>query len=180
MIELKLINPQWIKGKKDDPEDQCAHGYIKFEIDELVISNADEEWTVSAAALFLLRTVSNDHTLKSSVAEYNYLIPCCGFNPFKGDGDFNLILMGCNSGLNPDIIHNNGDVSISFEGQSRTISLSEWAQAVVSFTDQVLDFYTSSAPKFALQDKHDKEGWRLFWEEIKDRKLQASNIASNS
>lgn len=55
MITLKLLKPSWINGSKDDPNDQCAHGYIDFKIDDLIIAEPNEEWTVSAAALFSIK-----------------------------------------------------------------------------------------------------------------------------
>ena len=180
MITLDLIDPHWIKGVKDDPDDQCAHGYISFLIDDFVILNSEEEWTVSAAALFLLRSVTCNHSEKTSVAESNYLIPCCGFNPFKYEGEFGLLLMGCNNGIDPEIVHENGSVSISFKGTTRSIRQSDWAKAVVSFSNQVAKFYESSSPKTPLEDKHDKEGWQLFWSEFNERKLEASSIAKNT
>ncbi len=180
MIKLDLIDPHWIKGVKDDPEDQCAHGYIKFTIDDLVISNTEEDWTVSAAALFLLRSVTCNHSEKSRVAESNYLIPCCGFNPFKYEGEFSLILMGCNNGLDPEIVHENGKVLISFNGKTRSIYKTEWAEAVVRFANQVVKFYESCSPKIPLEDKYDKEGWHLFWSEFSERKIEAANVAKNT
>jgi len=71
MIKLELIDPHWINGHKDDPEDQCSHGNIRFVIDDLVIVEPKGEWTVSAAALFLLRTVTRDHSAGKSVSPQN-------------------------------------------------------------------------------------------------------------
>ncbi len=181
VIELKLENTHWIKGSKDDPEDQCAHGNIKFILDDLIISDAQEEWTVSAAALFLLRTVHLDHSENASVAESNYIIPCCGFNPFKIEDDrFQLLLMGCNHGLNPEITHQNGLVSVTHNGQVRTVIKSEWAQAIANFAEEVLSFYRSSSPKLPIEDKLDQEGWGLFWQEFHHRIEEAHNVASNT
>ncbi|EKV03909.1 hypothetical protein Lepto7375DRAFT_6229 [Leptolyngbya sp. PCC 7375] len=58
MISLQLLHPHWIKNNGDDPSDHCAHGSIELVIDETqFISESDGEWTVSAAALFLRKTV---------------------------------------------------------------------------------------------------------------------------
>ena len=179
VIKLELRNPHWIKGEDDDPEDQCAHGHIKFIIDDLVISDGSEDWTVSAAALFLLRTIDFDHSKEEPVSESNYLIPCCGFNPFKTEGNrFDLLLMGCNHGINPEVIHSNEGITFRHSGETRTVPKSDWALAVSKFTNQVLAFYKSSSVKVSVTDKYDREGWQLFWQELNQRNDMAQKLAN--
>ncbi len=182
MIELKLIDPHWINQEPDDTSDQCAHGRIKFVVDNLVISDADQTWTVSAAALFLLRTVFHNHSETNSVAENNYLIPCCGFTVIKDDdySDFGLLILGCVGGINPQIIHNESMVTIVYKNQSRTVELSAWADAIVGFADEVIAYYNSCSPKVDPTDNHDLESWKLFWTEFRENKDRASEIAKSS
>jgi hypothetical protein len=76
MISLAAHELCWIKGGSDDPEDQCAHGKVALEIDGVsLVRPEDGEWTVSAAALFLLRTLTADHTPERPVAEGSFSFP---------------------------------------------------------------------------------------------------------
>lgn len=167
MISLQLLHPHWIKNSGDDPSDQCAHGFIELSIGETqFISESDGEWTVSAAALFLLRTVNSNHSAEDSVAEGNFLVPCCGFSIFPGDPEEeDFYILGCPNGLDPTICHTNGMIHISLDEKSAYIALTEWAQAVLSFSDQVQQFYDSSAPKDTLEDELDRAGWQFFWKD---------------
>lgn len=80
MINLVVQGFQWIKGEDDDPDDQCAHGRVLFQINNTTfVKPEDGIWTVSASALYLLRTLSENHTIENPVAETNFLFPCCGF-----------------------------------------------------------------------------------------------------
>ena len=50
---------------KDDPSDLCAHSPVRFEIDGVSLLDPTEgDFTVSAAAIYLLRTLYRDHTQK--------------------------------------------------------------------------------------------------------------------
>jgi len=62
-IILRPTDLHWIGGAADDPTDLCAHSGVDFQIEDTVlIRPADGEYAVSAAALFLLRTLSKSHT----------------------------------------------------------------------------------------------------------------------
>jgi hypothetical protein len=76
MITLVAQNLQWIRGVTDDPQDQCAHGQVEFSVNNTeFVKPEDGILTVSAAGLFLLRTLSHNHTSTDSVAEGNLLFP---------------------------------------------------------------------------------------------------------
>ena len=61
----------WINGEADEPGDYCLHGLAAVIGDE----RFEYDCTVSAAALYLLKTLSEDHIM----GEDNQLLPCCGF-----------------------------------------------------------------------------------------------------
>ena len=70
MIRLEPKEMSWIKGQTDDPTDLCAHGKVHFEINgSILVSESDGNWTVSEAAIYLLRTLESDHTKDSSLFE---------------------------------------------------------------------------------------------------------------
>ena len=178
MIVLNLISPTWIDGAEDNPNDYCAHGHIRFSVDGVDYVTEDMgEWTVSAAALFLLRTVFFNHDEDHSVADSNFLIPCCGhwFTPNQ-PGQFPNVIPGCNLGVDPEIHHKRDKVIIAFEDKESMVSWRDWALAVLGFADQVETFYKSSSPKAPIEDDpDDREGYELFWEEWRNLVNRAQN-----
>jgi hypothetical protein len=165
VIVLDLIDPQWILGDADDPNDQCAHGFIEFAVDDVqFVTKGDGTWTVSAAALFLLRTITSDHSNENSVAEENDLIPCCGQWICQLEaGRHPYTVMSCGApGIDPSIIHRGSLVEISLDEKSASVSVKDWAAAILGFVGQVQEFYDRSSPKKAIEDDLDREGWKYF------------------
>ena len=70
-VQLIPVGLHWMKGSEDDPSDLCAHGDFEFRIGTDVLSDGaqDRSLTLSAAALFLLRTLCMPHTSASRVGE---------------------------------------------------------------------------------------------------------------
>ena len=178
MITLSLHQPHWIKDEGDDPNDQCAHGYVEFSVNgETLVDVDDGEWTVSAAALFLLRTATQNHSPNDSVAEGNFLIPCCGFNIWPSEkSKFPFFIPGCNIGIDPKIEHIDREVHITLDDRSVSVPELEWIRAVVSFAEQVEAFYSSSEKKVELEDDFDREGWNFFWSDFAQQKKRAEEI----
>ena len=50
----------WIDGSKDNPEDRCLHGHAVAYIGR---EKLEYDCTVSATALFLLKTLTENHIL---------------------------------------------------------------------------------------------------------------------
>jgi len=114
-MELRALELAWIKGREDDPADQCAHGRILFQVANFVRPE-DGIWTVSAAGLFLLRTLELDHTAENPVSEFNFLIPHCGNDAWKNKGSrFNVVCMGCNQGRNPEVTYRHNKILVRTE-----------------------------------------------------------------
>ena len=61
MITLKTESLNWLDTTNDCPTDLCAHGTVQFTIDDLEIVVPTDEWTVSAATIYLLRSLERDH-----------------------------------------------------------------------------------------------------------------------
>jgi len=173
MISLVAHELCWIKGVADDPGDQCAHGKVTFDIDGVsVIMPEDGEWTVSTAALYLLRTLTADHTRENPVAEGNFLFPCCGFNAWLCGDRYKVMCMGCNNGIDTWIRHEGSNVSISAGESTHVVSRSDWHAAVEGFAEQIEEFYARSSPKVRPQDEEDRKGWAAFWDEWRERTIQ--------
>ena len=87
------------KAKKEDIHaDLCAHGKVKVEIGHERIAGVedDEDWTISATALFLLRTLERNHTKENQVGERDYL-PSWHLACWRSGVD--LVWIWCGSGV---------------------------------------------------------------------------------
>ena len=164
---------------EDNPTDYCAHGRIRFRIDNTVfVDKGEQSWTVSSAALYLLRTVTNDHSPESSVAESNYLIPCCGFTIHAiPASEYRCVTFGCGAGVDPTVKHRGSNIEVVWNGSTEVVSTEEWASAVCRFADEVESFYGRSAPKTRIEDEHDRVGWEIFWAEWSERLGRARDLA---
>jgi len=176
MITLSLHDESWVKGDQDDPADHCAHSRVEFRVtDTSFVKPEDGDWTVSAAALYLLRTFSFDHLSTDSVAEYNFFFPCCGFSVLRVKGRFEAYCMGCPNGVDVEVTHEAGEVRLSSPAGAETVSEQQRKNAVLSFAQQVRSFYQRSSPKAKIRDRHERCGWAAFWREWEARASAANS-----
>ena len=171
-----VLQPTAMCWHSEDAFDQCAHGSVAFTIDAIpFVGGSDAEGlTVSAAALFLLRTLTHDHTPAHPVAEYSQLFPCCGYTAYPNDGRFPVLVMGCNVGIEVDVTHSAGMVHLrGQDGTEATVTATEWRDAVVGFVDAVQGFYDEAPPRQPFGDDLEDEGWRTFWNEWRERRAAA-------
>lgn len=176
MLTLSLIEAHWL----DAPEpldDQCAHGTVLLSVDgQDLVTSQHGEITVSAAALNLLRTLEHDHTLESPVSEGGQLFPCCGFNVWIAGERFPVLVVGCPTGVDIQVIHTPSGVVLRGEGPESLVAEQAWRRAVVSFAESVLAFYAGQAPRNPIADAADRKCWQAFWQEYADR-LERHRVA---
>ena len=172
MILLLPTRLHWINDSSDDPCDLCAHSPVLFQIgEESLIRPEDGVWTVSAAALYLLRTLSQSHINSQRVAEH--LFPCCGNGIFEVEDNDDVLILGCNSGIDFQIIQNGSCVEINTMHHDRYhVSLTEWKKAICAFSDSVWDFYESSSPKIQ-EGNFERRSYARFMSEWPRRRLLA-------
>lgn len=170
MITLQAIDLCWVSSEYDPSSDQCAHGRCSFIANHIdfIVPN-DGEWTLSATALFLLRTLKHDHQINTKVAEGNFLFPCCAFTAWPSDGKFPVVCCGCPTGLDVWIKHENTEKGVEIEINSDRgkckLPLQDWTLAVTQFADQITNFYDKGMPKNYIEDSENQEGWAAFWKE---------------
>ena len=170
MLKLEALDLQWLREVEDHSDDQCAHGRMLLEIDgATLVRPEDGLLTLSAAGLFLLRTLTDDHTVSSRIAEANLLLPCCGFFLVAGTGRFPVVIHGCPNGVDLEVTHAGGRVTVRSAEVLKSVPEAAWRSAVVSFAATIRDFYAASAPKNAAFDQSDREGWAAFWREWDER-----------
>lgn len=173
MVILQPVRLRWIRGAADDPNDLCAHGDIDFRIgnDVLVDDSNGKDLTVSAAGLYLLRSLSCPHTDETSGSEN--LFPCCGFNMWDIEGKDDVTISGCPYGVDFEILHEPNSQQIIIrddDGREWRIAMSEWREAVFFFADRVSDFYAACSPKQPTKD--DAPGFEKFLGEWERRRGQ--------
>jgi hypothetical protein len=176
MIVLRPTNISWLPANEGNPTEQCAHGDVTFTIDALPFATGEaaEFLTVSAAALFLLRTLNHDHSQAEPVAKGSQLFPHCGHTVYVVDGLFPALVLGCNVGIDLEVVHLAGAVTIhAQDGAKATVTEVAWRDAVVGFVDEVQAFYDASPPRESSGDPFDDEGWAAFWREWHDRRAAA-------
>ncbi|MCW1926628.1 hypothetical protein OKA05_29010 [Luteolibacter arcticus] len=171
MIVLRAERLHWVADDgRDDPTDLCAHSPVTCEIDgEVIVSPADGDWTVSAAAIFLLRALDRDHTKDSPVG--GHIFPCCG-NVIHDAVEPEVVICGCPSGIDFEICRSSGAYEIRLDDGRRILVAEErWREAVVRFSDEMRAFYAGSQVKKPV-DKDGRKGFKAMmgeWERLRAR-----------
>ena len=151
----------WINGEKDYPDDLCLHGHAAA-----VIGGRTLEYecaTVSATALYLLKTLTEDHIIHQD----NQMLPCCGFFMLANETLDNVTVIGCPNGVDWTVLHrSDGTVSLILgDGTEETVSPEAYRAEVFRFADMIEDFYASCSPKVMPEDPTDRDGYTAFWNE---------------
>lgn len=181
MVILRPTNLRWIQGAADDPRDLCAHGDIEFRIgdDILLDPTTANDLTVSAAALYLLRTLSAQHTKDAPVGDR--LFPCCGFSMYDVEEQSDVVICGCPSGQDFEIFHEVGGAGVAVraeDGREWRMGWREWQAAVFGFADAISEFYASCSPKEPYEEE-DVKGFRKFiaeWRRRRGRELAVTIV----
>lgn len=172
MIILEPTRMHWIKDDgADDPFDLCAHSPVRFEVgDKILVAPDHGDFTVSAAAIYLLRTLERNHTADAPVGDQ--LFPCCGHS-MHDTGDEDVWFCGCPNGIDVFITHEaDGRIRLTQrDGQSSVVSMDDWCRAVSRFSDCVRAFYDDSLPRTPSDD--DAAGFSRMMTEWDGRRSRA-------
>lgn len=169
-----------MNGAADDPRDLCAHGGVEFRIgDDVLLATQGADLTVSAAALYLLRTLSVPHTKAAPVGDH--LFPCCGFTMWDLPEQEDVYVCGCSNGEDFEVLHEvdgTGVVVRAADGREWRVGWPEWRRAVVAFADRVSGYDAACSPKHPSED--DAAGFRKFRAEWQRRRGLPLGLASPS
>lgn len=179
-VILRPVKLSWLHGAADDPTDLCVHARVDFRIGDHVLVDAerDLEVTVSAAGLYLMRTLERDHTRKSPVGDH--LFPCCGFTLYEEAGSLDVVIIGCPNGVDFEVTYAAGDDRVlvrAMSGREWEVARQDWRSAVFSFADAVSNFVATASPKTTSVD--DAAGFRKFlteWERRRGRPFGARPV----
>jgi hypothetical protein len=174
MVLLRPVNLRWIQEAVDDAKDLCAHGDVEFRIrDDVLLDGNGQNLTVSAAALYLLRTLSVPHTKASPVGDH--LFPCCGFAMWDIPGQADVAICGCPNGEDFEVLHEvrgTGVIVQGADGREWHVNWPEWRATVFDFADRVSLFYAACSPKQpSAEDAAGFMKFRAEWERRRGQQL---------
>ena len=129
-FEIRPLQLNWVHDS-DGVNDLCVHGLLFLRIGNTIVSDAEDgEWTLSAVALNLLRTLNPNYE-----GPEDFVVPCCG-EPQSHNGK--LSLSGCNQGIYWKIINNGDTIHHKLENSEEVaIGINEHKEKVFAFADAV-------------------------------------------
>ena len=160
-FEIRAENLRWINGDEDDADDLCLHGHTMAKIGDECF---EYEATVSATALYLLKSLTEDHIIYQD----NQMLPCCGHFIIPNDDLTNVEIAGCPNGIDWSVIHDGENVRlITDSGKETVVKLEEYRQEVYKFADMIESYYMKCTPKNLSEDDYgfDKNCYTAFWNE---------------
>lgn len=169
IFKITADDLQWIGGAVDDPQDLCLHGHVTVQIGDTFL---EDHGTVSATALSLLKTLTEDKT----ISDYDIqMIPCCGNTLLANDDLTEVTIIGCDTGTNWSTIHEGDFVRLILpSGQEEVVSLSAYRNEVLRFADKVERFYNACTPKEIPKNEFERNGYIAFWNEWHRRYNEAA------
>jgi len=161
VFNLQLLETFWLSDTRTE-HDLCAHGKVRVTLGSH--SFVSENVTISATALVLLRSLERNHTEEFPLGEH--LLPCCGHFLIYTKEMEEVLISGCCSGDNWDILHQQNAVLLKMEnGFEAIVPFHAYKNTVLRFVDAVEEFYKNSPRKILPEDEFDRVGYLRFWEE---------------
>lgn len=170
MVDLHPFGLHWTGEGAEQLGDQCLHGGVMLKVNGQTLLRAEDDVTLTAAALFLLRTLHRDHIRgshrsgESDVTGTELLFPHCGFTVLAGDKTCGII--GCDSGYDLGVRTESDRVTLSTRKRSVVVARRQWELAVRDFAARVRSFYGSEPPRARIEDPEEAAGWEQFWNEF--------------
>ena len=163
LFEIDAYDLCWIDKSDDNPDDLCLHANAVAKIGtEIFEYNA----TVSATALYLLKTLTENHIIKTD----NQMLPCCGHFIIANEELDNVDISGCPNGIDWSVEHDAEMVKITTESGAVTlVDETIYKEQVIQFADKIKAFYEKCSPK-KFHDEFDKKGYIAFWNEWNKRR----------
>jgi len=162
MFRIEADRLYWIKGDADDPEDFCLHGHVTVRIGDVRI---EDDCTVSATAMCLLRTLTEDHIPQPDGAQIQ-MLPCCGHFLVANEDLTNVYIDCCPYGTDWAVIHEGDSVRLKTEGgEDVLVPMEGYRREVCRFADRIEAYYASCTPKIEPEDEFQRNGRIAFWNE---------------
>jgi len=163
LFEIDAYDLCWIDKSDDDPADLCLHARAVAKIGTEIFEYAV---AVNATALFLLKTLTENHIIKAG----NQMLPCCGHFIIANNELDNVEIGGCHNGIDWSVEHDEGMVKITTEsGKVTLVDKMMYEEEVIKFADKIKTFYDNCSQK-KFHDEFDKNGYIAFWNEWNRRR----------
>jgi len=158
MFSIDATDLHWMDGVPAK-EDRCLHGHATARIGT---ETFQYDATVSATALYLLKSLKKDH----KIYESNQMLPCCGFFMIANEDLSSVDICGCPNGIDWSVLHE-GDtvVLVTAAGNTVRIPWEDYRATVFAFADKIEAFYKKSEPKAIPHDAFEEDGYQAFWNE---------------
>jgi len=164
IFKIKADDFAWIGGATDDPQDLCLHGHVTVQFGDTVL---EDHGTVSATALYLLKTLSQDKIMAPHDIQ---MIPCCGHTLIANENLTEVVISGCDTGMDWSTVHEGNTVRLILpSGQEEVVTLRDYRQTVLAFAEEVKRFYDACTPKELPRNAFDRNGYIAFWNEWRRR-----------
>lgn len=159
-FRIEATNLHWMDDPINDPNDLCLHGDAVAYIGDRKLEY--DECTVSATALYLLKTLTEDHVIDQD----NQMLPCCGHTLIANDDLNEVVISGCPNGIDWSVIHSCDSIRLILEdGYEVSVPIAQYREEVYQFADQIEKYYLDCPPKIEPQDEFDRNGYETFWKE---------------
>lgn len=163
---IKLSNLCFLGEQDEIQKDLCLHGNAFIQIGNHVLEDGKEnQWTVSAGVLRLLRSIVENHYAKDE----EHLMPCCGHFMIPSDDLQTVTISGCPNGIDFTVLHKGNIVELITGQHNVLIPFDEYKNIVLKIVEEVELFYQSSPPK-KFDSDFDKDGYEAFWNEWQSTK----------
>ena len=160
LFRVDATNLHWMDDPINDPDDLCLHGDAVAYIGDRKLEY--DECTVSATALYLLKTLTEDHVIDQD----NQMLPCCGHTLISNDDLTEVVISGCPNGIDWSVIHVGDSVRLILEdGYEVIVPIAQYREEVFRFADLIEHYYRASTPKIIPKDTFDRDGYLAFWNE---------------
>lgn len=172
-FQIDVDHFSWLGGAADDPDDLCLHGHVTVHLGDTTQSYTG---TVSATALYLLKTLTEDKVMDPGDIQ---MVPCCGFFLVANAEQSEVTILGCDNGLDWSTVHENGGVRLTLaSGESEWLDLPFYRAQVLAFADKVAAYYRACRPKNPPADAFARSGYTAFWKEWHRRYDEAARLVS--
>ena len=151
-------NFHWIDKAEDNVTDLCLHGHVTVTIGDTVLTG---DGNVSAAALLLLKSLTEDHTPGEI-----QMVPCCGHFWCPDEALENVTIIGCDKGLDWTITHENGAVRLTaMDGETVLVDKYAYLEEVLRFAENVDRYFSHCPPRVLPEDSFTQNGYVAFQNE---------------
>lgn len=166
MFSIFAEKLRWInEDGTDNADDLCLHGHVIVKIGEECF---EYDATVSAAGLYFLRTLTENHIMHNDQA----MLPCCGHFLIANDSLDTVDIGGCPNGVDFSVIHEDNSIKFVTETGAEThVSIIDYSNEVNAFADKIEDYYKKCAPKNTVKlEEFERNGYTAFWNEWNRRR----------